>query len=401
MKHIILLLFSTLISTTLTAQGIEFEQGTFNEALQKAKNEKKILFMDSYTTWCGPCKMMSKEVFPQKEVGDFFNEHFVSIKIDMEKGEGIDLRETYDVQSFPTLLFIDAEGKELTKIIGALYAEDLIKGAKNVVDPNTRMPALAKKYDNGERRMDFVLNYINVLYGAGDNEKAEEVAKEFVANTPISKFDNKETFKILDLAKIKYGSKEYWYLVNMEEKLIPLVGSEEYFQVLDGTIRTYLYEKTETSKTIEELNAAILETKQDRANDYFQQRLEENLKYTYYLEQKDFKKWFDLKMEEANEKEAMEYIFFVHDFGTEIATNPVFKDSKESFERALKLGHEIVGTGKGVIMGSFLLAKLYLGMGNKEQASKYFDMFFEKNKAAGGNITHVTVTDLKKEIDNL
>ena len=111
MKHIVIVLFTSLLSTTLFSQGIAFEQGTFTEALEKAKKEDKILFMDAYTEWCGPCKMMSKDVFPQKEVGDFFNEHFVSIKIDMEQGEGIGLRETYDVNSFPTLLFIDASGK--------------------------------------------------------------------------------------------------------------------------------------------------------------------------------------------------------------------------------------------------------------------------------------------------
>lgn len=401
MKHIILVLFTSLIPITLFSQGIAFEQGTFTEALEKAKKEDKILFMDAYTVWCGPCKMMSKDVFPQKQVGDFFNEHFVSIKMDMEQGEGVGLRETYDVNSFPTLLFIDADGKEIHKLIGGMYAEDLIKGAKNVLDPNKRLPALTKRYENGERSFDFMVNYIEVLYGARDDKGAENVAKEFVSSTSITEFDDKDMFQILALSKIKYGSSDYWYLVNREEYLIPKVGEEVYFQVLDGAIRNYLFEKAETVTTIEELNAAIFETRQDRANEFFQKRMENNLKYTYYLSQKNFTKWFDLKMEEAKDKQAMEYIFFIHDFGTEIINNPIFNDSKASYDRILKLAHDIVDEGQGTIMGSFLLAKLYLKTENKAQASKYFDMFFESNEAAGGNNTHVTVTDLKKAIDSL
>lgn len=402
MKHIIIVLFISLLSTTLFSQGIVFEQGTFTEALEKAKKEDKILFMDSYTEWCGPCKMMSKDVFPQKEVGDFFNEHFVSIKIDMEQGEGIGLRETYDVNSFPTLLFIDANGKEIHKLIGGMYAEDLIKGAKNVVDPNKRLPALAERYNKGDRSFDFMRNYIEVLYGAREDKKAEKVAIEFVSNTPITKFDNKDMFQILALSKIKYGSSDYWYVVNMEEQLIPLVGSEEYFQVLDGAIKNYLYEKAENGKSLDELEAAIIETKQDRANPFFQERLENNLRYAYYLGNDELTKWVDLKLEEAESlKGSQEYVFFIHDFGTEMVNNPKFDNSKESYDKVLKVGHEIADHGDGVIMGSFLLAKVYLKTGNKEQALKYYNLFFEHNGAAGGNNTHVTVFDLKKAIDNL
>ena len=66
---VLLILCSTL--NIAKAEGIEFFEGTFKEALDKAKLEGKIVFVDAYTTWCGPCKRMSKNVFPKKEVGDF------------------------------------------------------------------------------------------------------------------------------------------------------------------------------------------------------------------------------------------------------------------------------------------------------------------------------------------
>jgi uncharacterized protein YyaL (SSP411 family) len=57
----------------------------------KAKKENKLIFVDAYASWCGPCKLMVKNIFPLKTVGDYYNSHFINAKIDMEKGEGIEL----------------------------------------------------------------------------------------------------------------------------------------------------------------------------------------------------------------------------------------------------------------------------------------------------------------------
>ncbi|MFN4256425.1 MAG: thioredoxin family protein, partial [Saprospiraceae bacterium] len=85
------LLFPTLLfclPTLLAAQGMNFEHGTWAEVLAKAKAENKPIFMDAYTVWCGPCKMMSNQTFPDAKVAELFNARFVNVKVDMEKGEG-------------------------------------------------------------------------------------------------------------------------------------------------------------------------------------------------------------------------------------------------------------------------------------------------------------------------
>ena len=100
-----LTIFSALFIGAMTlAQGIKFEDTNFSTILAKAKKENKLIFVDSYASWCGPCKLMVKNVFPQKAVGDYYNSHFVNAKIDMEKGEGIDLAHKYNVIVFPTYL---------------------------------------------------------------------------------------------------------------------------------------------------------------------------------------------------------------------------------------------------------------------------------------------------------
>lgn len=78
--------FIPLISEAQSStDGICFFEGTFNEAIAEAKSQQKNLFIDCYTSWCGPCKRMSNGVFTQKNVGDYFNKNFICLKVDMEK----------------------------------------------------------------------------------------------------------------------------------------------------------------------------------------------------------------------------------------------------------------------------------------------------------------------------
>lgn len=87
--------------------------------------------MDCYTEWCGPCKIMNEQVFTTKEVGDYFREHFVSLKIDMEKGEGITLGKKFDVRAYPTMFIFDVNGMVINRLQGARDAKTFLKEVKN------------------------------------------------------------------------------------------------------------------------------------------------------------------------------------------------------------------------------------------------------------------------------
>lgn len=87
MKKIILLLSCIFVMTSMFAQT-SFQELTLEKALEQAKVENKYVFVDCYTSWCGPCKMMAEKILPLKEVGEYMNGKFVCVKFDMEKGEG-------------------------------------------------------------------------------------------------------------------------------------------------------------------------------------------------------------------------------------------------------------------------------------------------------------------------
>ncbi|MES2371266.1 MAG: thioredoxin family protein [Bacteroidota bacterium] len=112
-------------------KGIIFFAGTFKEAVQQAKKENKKIFFDAYAEWCGPCKFMDSAIYTDPEIGAFFNQHFVSIRVDMEKGEGPELaKKLSSINGYPSLLFIKPGGFAYKTVLGSLTKEILLSEAK-------------------------------------------------------------------------------------------------------------------------------------------------------------------------------------------------------------------------------------------------------------------------------
>jgi thiol-disulfide isomerase/thioredoxin len=116
MKYLALCL---LFSFGLSASKIEFRNLSLAEGLAAAKEEGKPVFIDCYTTWCGPCKWMTANIFTDESVAEYYNENYICLKIDMEKGEGIDIAKNYSVRAYPTLLYLDDSGETLLVSVGA------------------------------------------------------------------------------------------------------------------------------------------------------------------------------------------------------------------------------------------------------------------------------------------
>lgn len=130
---------------------IKFESGTWEEIKAKSIQENKLIFLDAYATWCGPCKWMAKNVFTNDSVADYFNANFINAKIDMESGEGIEIAKQYNVNVYPSLLFIDGQGKLIYRATGAHQPQPFIELAKEAQNPNKQQSVLIEKYDEGNR----------------------------------------------------------------------------------------------------------------------------------------------------------------------------------------------------------------------------------------------------------
>lgn len=195
MKKIALLILLLVSHLALYAQdtvGINFlKDKNWNEVLAIAKAQNKLIFVDVYTDWCGPCKTMDVEVFPKKNVGDKFNASFINYKLDAEKGEGPELRKRYAVKSYPNYLFINGDGVLIYRATSSMPASEFLTIANHTLiearqpqtiiqldalypikrkDPSFMYTYLLRKTQLKLNDPDLVDEYINLL---NDKERGE------------------------------------------------------------------------------------------------------------------------------------------------------------------------------------------------------------------------------------
>ena len=162
MKKIVIASLLFAASSLVAPAQTEFRHISFDEALAAAKQEKKLVFIDFFTTWCGPCRMMANKVFPEKLVGDYMNANFIPLKLDAEK-EGLELSKRFGVKAYPTFVLIDAEGKEVGKVTGMMDGPVFIEKLKAALDPEQNPARIKARYESGERTPKVVNNYAMAL----------------------------------------------------------------------------------------------------------------------------------------------------------------------------------------------------------------------------------------------
>lgn len=181
MKKLILSMALALLAGVVMAQT-DFRQISYQEGLDAAKKEGKLLFADFYYDGCGPCKALSDYVFAREDVGDFMNEHFVCVKINGEdKGAGEELSKKFKVQGYPTCLIVRPDGTLQHRLLGGgsdwkAYLERVERG----LNEKTTLAYLNSRYESGKITKKELAAYYVVLLDAGESEKAQKVNEELL-----------------------------------------------------------------------------------------------------------------------------------------------------------------------------------------------------------------------------
>ena len=201
-----------------TSQGIDFYEGSFEDALALAAQEEKMVFVDVYTIWCGPCVVMQETVFPLPEVGDFFNERFVNYKLDAENEEqnGPELEARFAIEAYPTYLILDQAGNEVDRASSALPSEQFIAVVSRLLgESESTFDQMQKRYDSGERSTEFIQQYlldaiVELSFRELDNqdiesvrayyeegEKYKTIASEYFVSRPLPELINETDIQLV------------------------------------------------------------------------------------------------------------------------------------------------------------------------------------------------------------
>lgn len=227
-----------ILTQVAIAQGINF-QDNLEAALKQAKQENKLVFVDFYTSWCGPCKAMAADVFPQAEVGAYFNKEFVSVKIQCDDtGYGVALGKQYKIAAYPTLMFLDAQGETVHSVAGGLSPKGLIELGKTALDPSKNQLAMVKQWDAGNREPAFMQRYFQTLMRSYRAEKAQADFEAYFKQLAKAEKASKKTFDLMQVVKVGPFTSSFDYMEANKADYYKSVGSS----LVDSTIATsYLW----------------------------------------------------------------------------------------------------------------------------------------------------------------
>ncbi len=284
LKKILLINFLTITALCATGQDrqILFQEKSWAEILDLAKQKKQYIFLDCYTSWCGPCKGMATNVFTNNKVADFMNANFICTHFDMEKGEGKNLHVKYKsfIPGFPTYLIIDSTEKVLYQSAGYMDPDKFIRSMSDGLSGNDSWVIMKERYNNNERNWDFLWVYTQALEKAYQKNDINIVVKYILENLTIEDVSNNESAYNL--------FKTYWK--DTQTELFRTYMSQ----------RFSLYRKYQKERFLEDHNIYKLYKRQ--VDDFVKACTEDTINYDFDAEQAMIN---DLKRESFGERERL------------------------------------------------------------------------------------------------
>jgi len=372
MKNLLTISIALMMCSSAVGQGMEFFHGKWEDALKLAQEQNKLIFVDSYTTWCGPCKRMSAQVFPQPEIGAFYNANFINVKMNMEDEQGRKFGRKYPVSAYPTFFWIDPDGNVVYTTKGARKVEDFLalgEMAAKKYDGSAKYKTL---YDAGDRDFETVYNYIIAL-----NKSNKSSLK--VANTYFKTQDDlttEENLKMLIVATTRVDSKIFGYLEQNKKALEKQEGKE----AVEETIRKAAYNTALKAIEYESpslIDEGIVAMKKHRPSEAGEYEVSSRMQYALHMEDVDgyfsnaktFVKKYAGDDEEELTRVALDILehFSDHD------------DCNSLGQKAAKKAMQIQSNEHNIIAFATLV---YLG-GDKEGALKVLDEAMENAEIEG------------------
>ena len=367
--------------------GIAFENLPYKDLLAKAKKDKKLVFIDAYASWCGPCKQMAKNIFTKPAVKEYYDKNFINAAIDMEKGEGRDIAQKFGVRSYPTYLFINGDGELVSQNMGYMEEDVFIKAGKDANLPGNKSGSLLSRFEKGEKDPEFLINMMK-MYSQTDFELAKRASERYFSNKKNKEYTKDELGLLLYFIKSSDDS-NFKVFKNNKDAIAPLMGEENYIQYANqfemlAIIRDAMDDQTKTVKEQEFMTRAVPLVGQEVAKKILTQT-----KLSFYEQHSDFINF---------EKTALDYF-----------QNPDLADPKElikaswifaehikdpkSLKTALMWAEKIVMRGENA-ENTYILAKLHLATGDKKNAKDFANI--SRNMAANAGQS----TDLADSILN-
>lgn len=367
-----LFLFSTL--AVFAQEAIQFQELPFKELVAKAKKDNKIVFIDAYASWCGPCKMMERNVFTKKSVGDYYNSNFVNARFDMEKGEGREIAAKYGVRSYPTYLFLNGDGELVSQNFGYMEESMFLTMAQDINSPNNKKGSLKERFAKGEKDLEFLINIMK-LNSSSDFDFAKKASERYFENKKKTEEFTKDDVGLLFFFLKSTEDKNYKVFTERKAEIIKFLPEETYKEFDNQMKLAKVVEQSVDTQNKTINSEYFMKTAEPLVGKHDAEVKLNQTKLSYYEQNANFPEYEKAALAYYRNTEAFEpnellkaaWIFSEH-----IKTQASLKKAAEWAEKSVMRGETSENT--------YILAKLYSLTGKKDMAKTYAEM--SRNLAA-------------------
>jgi thioredoxin-related protein len=246
-KIIVFIIFSLPFFTFAQDTGMVFQHNlSWKELQAKALQQNKFIFMDCYTTWCGPCRYMSNTVFPMRSVGDFMNDKFIAVKVQLDTTKkdddavkawyqtGHDLAKQYDIEAYPTYLVFDPKGNIVHRFVGSSSGDEFIANAQKSLVADSQYYTLLHRYFKGDKNPSFLRLLAQKALDAYDMKNAAKIGNEYLNATP--NLYTKENIKLLSELTISSKDPGFRIMLHNGSKVDAVMGEGTAASAVDQII---------------------------------------------------------------------------------------------------------------------------------------------------------------------
>lgn len=290
----------TIVPMSIFAQkqnkGIHFIHGQhWKSILAQAKKEHKFIFVDCYTTWCGPCRNMSTNIFTQDKVGTFFNKSFISFKaqidstaednaeIKMLYADFASINNKYQISVYPTYLFFNPNGELVHKFVGSMPADDFMKKAQNALSPSTQYYSMVKQFNQHTKDSSFLKKLM--LSASEANENASAYFEAYVKTQPT--MFTKENVSYLDMFTEDVNSAAFKIILNNQKEYDKIQGSGKANDLIVRVLVNSYYQSLFPKSTVTDADKNVSE----KINASYPQQAEEAIALARVLFLKSSQQW--------------------------------------------------------------------------------------------------------------
>jgi thioredoxin-related protein len=384
-----LVLIALIFSANLMAQGaINFSDSTYEEALQHAKKDNKLLFIFLYDLECSHCENMRKNVLTQAKVYDFLNQNFVNFKLDSKSEKGIQFIQKNKIPSFPAFLFRDSTEADVINFTGEMSANEFIEEASNALNPMKYQTNLAAAFNKDTTNGINCLAYLNSLKRSIQKDQMESIAKRYFSTQAEAQLLSVLNWKVMALGVNDLQSKEFEFIRAHKNEFIQLTSQKRFEIKVNSVVKKEM-------KQALDFNLAEAYFKNHKIAESLQLKSVDSILFLYdvqfYEKTKNWKAY-----EKVVEKDVKNFGWENKKMLNEIASNYYRSlPTKENLVFAITLAkrsNEI----DNMYNSNYLIAKLYNKLKDVKNAKIYAKRAFDV--ATSKNIDKAEILKLYKEL---